>query len=133
MVVQTRHRRPHAGSEEAAAATRLVLGLSAAVGGMAGGIGLVAGEPMGWLTMPTAVLVVALATRATAIAGWAAAVMWAGILPEAHAEAMIGPLAMLVSCVTIAIGPSRLLSLVRRDLRGRPGDRSRDSAWIEEA
>ena len=43
-----------------------------------------AGEPMGWLTMPTAVLVVALATRATAIAGWAAAVMWAGLLPGAQ-------------------------------------------------
>jgi hypothetical protein len=133
MVVQMRHRRHHAASEEAVAATRLVLGLSAGVGGMAGGIGLVAGQPMAWLAVPTAVLVGALARGATPVAGWAGAILWAGILPEAHAEAMLGPLAMAVGCVAIAIGPSRLLALLRRDVRGRTADRSRDGAWIEEA
>lgn len=133
MVGHLRHRRHQAGSEEGAAATRLVLGLSAAVGGMAGVMGLVASEPMGWLMIPTAVLVGALAMGASQIAGWSAALMWAGILPEAHAEAMIGPLAMVVGCIAIAIGPSRLLALLQRDVRGTAGERSRDGAWIEEA
>ena len=133
MAVQLRYPRRHAASEEEAAVTRLVLGMSAAVGGMAGGIGLVGGHPMGWLVIPTTALVIALVAGAVPLAGWAAAVLWAGILPEAHAEAMIGPLIMLVGCAAIAIGPTRLLSLVRQDVRGGAGDRSRDGAWIEEA
>jgi len=113
--------------------TRLVLGLTAAVGGMAGGIGLLAGQPMGWLTIPAAVVVAGLATGFAPLAAWAGLILWAGILPEAHAEAMLGPLLMILACVTIAVGPSRLLSLLRRDVRGPAPDRPGDGAWIEEA
>ena len=113
--------------------TRLVLGLSAAVGGMAGGIGLLAGQPMGWLIVPAAILTAGLATGHSPVAAWAGVVLWSGILPEAHAEAMLGPLLMVLACVTIAIGPARLLSFLRRDVNGPAVERPADGAWIEEA
>ena len=127
------HRQRHAGSEEAVAATRLVLGLTAAVGGMAGGIGLMSSQPMGWLTIPAAIVVVGLAARFIPLAAWAGVVLWAGILPEAHAEAMLGPLLMILACVAIAVGPSRLLALVRKDVGGPAAGEPPGEAWIEEA
>jgi hypothetical protein len=133
MVALPRRSTRSASSEEGIAATRLILGLSIAVGGMAGGIGLVSGQGMGWLTIPSVAIVAALFLRATPHAGWAATVVWAGLLPEAHAEAMLGPLFMIVACVAIALGPARLLALLRRDVEGRPADRPPDGAWIEEA
>jgi hypothetical protein len=126
------HRQRHAGSEEAVAATRLALGLTAAVGGMAGGIGLMAGQPMGWLAIPAAIVAAGLAARFIPLAAWAGVVLWAGILPEAHAEAMLGPLLMILACVAIAVGPSQLLALLRRDVGWTAADRQSDDAWIEE-
>jgi hypothetical protein len=133
MVHSLSQRSRRAASEEAIAVTRLVLGLSAAVGGMAGGIGLLAGQPMGWLIVPAAILTTGLITGFARVAAWAGVVLWAGILPEAHAEAMLGPMLMALACVTIAIGPSRLLSFLRQDVHGRAVEAPADGAWIEEA
>jgi hypothetical protein len=120
-------------SEETVAAARVVLGLTIAVGGMAGTIGIVNGQPMGLIAIPSAILLVAILARAVVPAGWAGAVVWAGILPAAHAEAVIGPLAMIAACLAIAIGPERLASLVARDVRGsRPPDDAPGAGWIEE-
>jgi hypothetical protein len=127
-------------SEEAAAATTIVLGLSAAVGGMAGGIGLVSGSALGWLVVPTAVLLASLLTGRVIGAAWSGVVLWAGLLPYAHADAMFGPLLMIVACLAIALGPDRLLAIVLRDLdvRAAKPDRERRArrdagGWIEDA
>jgi hypothetical protein len=140
MAVPQSHAAPVTRSEEAAAATTIVLGLSAAVGGMAGGIGLVSGSGLGWLVAPTAVLLAMLATGRIINAAWSGVVLWAGLLPHARADAMLGPLLMIVACLAIALGPDRLLAIVLRDLdvRAAKPDRApragRDAVgWIEDA
>jgi hypothetical protein len=119
-------------SEERIAATRLVLGLSAAVGGMAGVMGAVGGQPTVWLLIPTIALVAGLLTRAVPVAAWGGVGLWLLVLPHAHAEGMLGPLLMLVACLAIAIGPARLATMVESDWHGsRPGT-SEPSGWIED-
>jgi hypothetical protein len=130
-MVVTPHPEHRAASEEMVAATRLVLGLSAAVGAVAGTIGLVTVQPLALLAIPSAILLVGLVLGALPVAAWAAAAMWAGILPNAHAEAMFGPLLMILACVAIAVGPDRFIALAWRDFGGRPGDRQ-DASGIEE-
>lgn len=123
-------------SEELRAATRVLLGLSAAVGAVAGLIGLVSGELLAWLLVPTLGLVLAMALRATKPAAWSAAILWAIVLPHAHAEGMVGPLVMVAACVAVAVGPERSARAVVRDWRGeRNATSAADSpaSWIEEA
>jgi hypothetical protein len=120
-------------SEELQAATRLVLGLSAAVGGMAGLIGWVGAQPTGLLLIPTAALVGALILRARTAASWCGAVLWLLVLPHAHGEAMLGPLLMLVACTAIALGPERFAAMVARDWQGAGRPTSDEPAgWFEE-
>lgn len=140
MAVPQSHAVHAARSEEAAAATTIVLGLSAAVGGMAGGIGLVIGSGLAWLVVPTLILCGTLFAGRLAPAAWAGVVLWAGILPQAHADAMLGPLVMIVACLAIALGPDRLIGIVLRDLSVRapqadPEPRPDAAAvgWIEDA
>jgi hypothetical protein len=120
-------------SEERVAATRLVLGLSAAVGGMAGVIGLVGGQSTSWLLVPTIALLAGLLARRVLVAAWAGVALWLLVLPHAHAEAMLGPLIMLVACLAIAMGPERLAGMVVRDWQGSRADSDEPSAgWIED-
>jgi hypothetical protein len=124
-------RRP--ASEEAAAATRVVLALTAAVGGMAGGIGIVSAQPMGWVALPVIGLLLGGLMRSTQIAAVFGALIWAALLPSAHAEGMLGPLLMTLACVAIAVGPERLTSWAARDFHGRPTtERPAEAGWIEE-
>jgi hypothetical protein len=120
-------------SEELLAATRVLLGLSAAVGAVAGVMGLVSGEPKAWLLLPTLGLVGAMAARATMPAAWWAAILWALVLPHAHAEGMLGPLVMIAACVAVAVGPSRLAELVIRDWRGARPSPDEPAGWTEDA
>lgn len=132
---------PAARSEEGAAATTIALGLSAAVGGMAGGIGLINGSELGWLVLPTIGLLAGLGIGRRVLAAWAGLALWVGILPHASADAMLGPILMIVVCLAIAIGPDRLLAIVRRDLTDRAPPSDGRSApepavpagWIEDA
>jgi hypothetical protein len=124
-------RRP--ASEEAVAATRVVLALTAAVGGMAGGIGIVGQQPMAWVAAPVIGLLVAGLMRSTRIAAAFGAVIWAALLPGAHAEGMLGPLLMTLACIAIAVGPERLAGWAARDFRGRRApERPVEAGWIEE-
>ena len=134
MTVATRRRSQRPASEEAVAAARLVLALSFGVGGMAAAIGASTGQPIVVVALPTIVLVIALVRRAVTVAGWAGAATWLCLLPPAHGEAMLAPLAMIVLCVAIAIGPDRLVSLVVDDVVGHHGDvQPRPvQGWIEE-
>ncbi len=90
---------------------------------------------MAWLVLPTLFLVVAMAARARTAAAWSAAILWALVLPHAHAEGMVGPFVMIAACVAVAVGPERFASAVVRDWRGERTAPSTDSpaAWIEEA
>ena len=59
--------------------------------------------------------------------------MWATLLPSAHGEALLAPLAMMVLCLAIAIGPDRLVSWVGRNVAVRHVvDEPQPAGWIEE-
>lgn len=105
-------------SEEATALTRVVMGLTVAVGGLAGIIGLVSWEPMALLGLPAFALLALLVAGRPVAAAWAAAGFWAAMLPVARGEGMIGPLVMIVVCAAIAVGPDRFSQLVERDVLG---------------
>jgi len=134
MTVATRRRSRMPASEEAIAAARLVLGLTIGVGGMAAAIGASTGELLVVVAIPTIVLVIAILRRAVTVSGWSGVAIWLVLLPSAQGEAMLAPLAMIVLCVAIAIGPGRLVSWVVEDVGGHHGSSPprRAQGWIEE-
>ncbi|MGH2446804.1 MAG: hypothetical protein ACRDGD_12325 [Candidatus Limnocylindria bacterium] len=138
MTVATRRGSRSQASEEAVAAARVVLGLTIGVGFMAAAMGAATGDPISLVVVPTLVLVASLAfvsrsDRAVMVAGMAGVAVWLVLLPQAHAEAMLAPLAMIVLCLAIALGPDRLLGWIGRDVRGRASvEAPPDDGWIEE-
>lgn len=133
MTLVTRPRSRSPVSEEAEAAARVVLGLTVGVGGMAGVMGASGAEPIVVIAVPTIALVIALLIGAVPLAGWAGVAVWAVLLPSAHGEAILAPLAMIMLCLGIAIGPERLTSWIGRDVAGRHGeDEQQPEGWIEE-
>lgn len=133
MTQATRPRSRSPVSEEAAAAARVVLGLTIGVGGIAGIMGAGIGQPLVVVALPTLALVIALLLGAVPLAGWAGAAVWAVLLPSAHGEAILAPMAMILLCLAIAIGPDRLTSWIGRDVAGRHGtDGRQPEGWIEE-
>ena len=133
MTLATRRRSRSPASEEAAAAARVILGMTVAVGGMAAAIGAAAGDPILAIAAPTAALGLALVVHAVTVAGWAGVVVWLVLLPSTRGEAILAPLVMAALCLTVAIGPDRLLAWLGRDVVGHPAEESRPSAgWIEE-
>ena len=133
MTLATRRRSRSPASEEAIAAVRVVLALTIAVGGMAAVMGAGTGLPLIVAAVPTVALVIALMIGAVPLAGWAGVAVWAVLLPSAHGEAILAPLAMIALCLAIAIGPERLTSWIGRDVSGRNAeDERKDEGWIEE-
>jgi hypothetical protein len=133
MALATRRRSRSPASEEAAAAARVILAMTVAVGGMAAVIGAAAGDPIMAIGLPTAVLSIALIARAVPTAGWAGVAVWLVLLPSTRAEAILAPAVMAALCLSVATGPDRLLAWIRRDAGG--GTRTEPSAfdgWIEE-
>ena len=115
------------------AAARVVLGLTIGVGCMAAIMGAGSDQLLVIVVLPTIVLVVALIRGAVPIAGWAGAAVWTVLLPSAHGEAVLAPLAMVALCLAIAIGPDRLTSWVGHDFAGlHDGDGRAPDGWIEE-
>lgn len=82
-----------------------------------------------FVAVPTFVLIAAALGHAVPIAGWSAAAIWVFVLPQAHGEAFVVPIVMIVLCLAIAIGPERLGRLFE-DRREPPNV---DAGWIEEA
>lgn len=131
MTLATRPRSRTPASEEAVAAARVILGLTVGVGGMAALVGWGSEEPIVVIALPVLVLVVAIVRGSVSVAGWAGVAVWATLLPFAHGEALLAPIAMIVLCLAIAIGPDRLASWVGRDVAGRRRA-SEPDGWIEE-
>ena len=133
MTLATRPRSRTPVSEEAAAAARVVLGMTVAVGGLAALIGWGNDDPIAVIALPVLVLVIAIVRGAIAVAGWAGVAVWATLLPSAHGEALLAPIAMMVLCLAIAIGPDRLGSWVGRNVAVRHVvDEPQPAGWIEE-
>ena len=133
MTLATRPRSRTPVSEEAVAAARVVLGLTVGVGGMAALMGWGNEQSIVVIALPVLVLVIAIVRGAVPVAGWAGVVVWATLLPSAHGEAVLAPIAMMVLCLAIAIGPDRLGSWIGRDVAGRHEAEERQSeGWIEE-
>jgi hypothetical protein len=133
MTLATRRRSGRQASEEAVAAARVVLGLTIGVGGMAAIMGAGSDQLLVVIVIPTIVLAAAVMRGVLPLAGWAGAAVWAVLLPSAHGEAILAPLAMVVLCLAIAIGPDRLTSWVGHDFAGlHDGDGRAPHGWIEE-
>jgi hypothetical protein len=133
MTLASRGRSRSPVSDEAAAGARVVLGLTIGVGAMAAAMGAATDGLIMVIAAPTLVLLVALVRGNVALAGWAGMAVWATLLPSAHDEALLAPLAMIVLCLAIAIGPERLLSWIGRDAVGlRDADDRLSNGWIEE-
>ena len=133
MTLATRPRSRTPVSEEAAAAARVVLGLTVAVGGLAALIGWVNDDSIAVIALPVLVLLLAIVRGAISVAGWTGVAVWATLLPSAHGEALLAPIAMMVLCLAIAIGPDRLGSWVGRNVAVRhAADEPQPAGWIEE-
>ena len=133
MTLATRPRSRTPVSEEAEAAARVILGLTVGVGGMAAVIGWGNEQPIVLVALPALVLVIAIVRAAVPLAGWAGVAVWATLLPYAHGEALLAPIAMIALCLAIAIGPDRLASWVGRNIAGRRVTEERQpEGWIEE-
>jgi len=133
MTLATRPRSRTPVSEEASAAARVILGMTVAVGGLAALIGWGNEESIALIALPVLVLVIAIVRGAVGVAGWAGVAVWATLLPYAHGEALLAPIAMMVLCLATAIGPDGLASWVGRNVAvGHHVDESRTAGWIEE-
>lgn len=133
MTLATRSRSRTPVSEEAAAAARVVLALTVAVGGLAALIGWGNEESIAVIALPVLVLVIAIVRGAVAVAGWAGVAVWATLLPSAHGEALLAPIAMMVLCLAVAIGPDGLASWIGRNVAGRrDAEETQPAGWIEE-
>jgi hypothetical protein len=133
MSIASRRRSRSPVSEEAGAAARVVLGLTVAVGFLAAAMGLAAEGPVMVIGLPTLVLLFAIVRGIVPLAAWAGVAVWATLLPSAHDEALLAPIAMIVLCLAIAIGPDRMLAWIGRDVVGRPdADARQPQGWIEE-
>lgn len=119
-------------ADEAQAATRSVLGLTAGVGAMAAVTAAATGEPLAVVAVPTVVLLVLLRrTGPSSAAGYAAGAVWLAFLPHAGDEALLVPLVMASACLAIALGPDRLLRWIHDDFAGRE-DVGRPEQGIED-
>jgi hypothetical protein len=133
MTLATRPRSGTPVSEEAEAVARVVLGLTVVVGAMAALIGWGSEQPIALIALPALVLVIAIVFGKVPMAGWAGVAVWATLLPAVQGEAILAPIAMIVPCLAIAIGPDRLASWVTRNVAGRREAEDRQpEGWIEE-
>jgi hypothetical protein len=131
--------RPHAATgsrvaygEDAVAAIRALFGLTGAVGGLLAVMGLAVGD-VPFIAVPTLALLGSLLTRAPIEwAGWAALAVWMLLLPSTPGEALIAPLAMIVTCLAIVLGPDRMAAWISRDATASPRSNPTPDGWIEE-
>ncbi|MGQ0609412.1 MAG: hypothetical protein ACT4OQ_13260 [Chloroflexota bacterium] len=118
--------------EDAEAVVRAVLGLTAGVGTLAAAMAALTGQ-LPLVGLPTLVLMGWLvAGAAVAGAAYAGAVVWLVLAPTAHGEALVAPLAMVVICLVIALGPERFASWVARDAAPAVTSVDDDHGWIED-
>jgi hypothetical protein len=131
--------RPHAATgspvtygEDAVAAIRALFGLTGAVGGLLAVMGLAVGD-VPFIAVPTLALLGCLMTRAPLEwAGWAAFGVWVMLVPSTPGEALVAPLAMIVTCLAIVLGPDRMAAWITRDATASPRSNPVQDGWIEE-
>ncbi|MGH2385019.1 MAG: hypothetical protein ACRDGB_08235 [Candidatus Limnocylindria bacterium] len=118
--------------EGAEAAVRAIFGLTAAVGTMAAAMAAVTGQ-LPLIALPTLVLLGWLVVGApVAGAAYAGAAVWLVLAPTAQGEALLAPLAMVVLCIAIALGPERVLAWLSRDAAPAVDSVGDDHGWIED-
>ena len=121
-------------SEEWQAARGVLVAITAGTGGMLTAFDLANGAvPLA--IVPTIALVVgARLSWHDRTVGWAGAAIWMTILPRAHGEGLLAPLAMVVAWVAVAVGPDRLGDWLRAEWTGREraAERAEQRGWIED-
>ena len=118
--------------EDAQAVVRALLGLTAGAGAFAAAAAASTGQ-LPLIGLPTLALLGFLLARAPIAWPASAAVgVWVLLLPTASGEGILVPLAMIVACLALALGPDRLLSWVAVDAAPGSVPRVDDRGWIEE-
>ncbi len=118
--------------EDAEAVVRAIFGLTAGVGALAAAATVAIGQ-LPFTAPPTLVLLICLLFGSSLmVAGSGAASVWLVLLPAAPGEALLVPLTMIVFCLTIGIGPERLLAWLARDATPTVGGVVSGEGWIEE-
>jgi len=117
--------------EDAEAVVRAIFGVTVAVGTV-GAVMLAATGQLPFIGLPTLLLLGCLVLGApVAGAAYAAAAVWLVLAPIAHGEALLAPVAMVIGCLAIALGPERLLSWLAHDFAPGPGRAAEREGWIE--
>jgi hypothetical protein len=123
-------RRHAARSEEGEAAERAVILVTLAVGAMLTILDATHELPL-LVAAATLALVLAMGLRADRIVPWAAAAVWASILPRTEGWGTVAPLMMIALCLALAIGPGQVLDWLRDEWSGRASAEPA-AGWIEE-
>ena len=118
--------------DQAEAASRMVLGLTLAAGGMVALGAAVAGSAAVIVGVPTAMLLLLLLLGATPAAGWCGVAIWVFLAPMAPYDGIVAPLVMIAACALIALRPSRVLAWFTDAPRPVTPPVDRGPAWIEE-
>lgn len=122
-------RRPR--GEDADAAYRAVMAVTAASGAMIAVFDVVAGS-LAFTAAPTVVLLAGLARGSSTMPAWSGVAVWGAVLGMASGLAVVAPLLMIVLCVAFAVGPERLLDWMRDEWKGRETRARPDQGWIED-
>jgi hypothetical protein len=117
--------------DQAEAASRMVLGLTLAAGGMVALGAAVAGSPAVVVGVPTALLLLLLLLGATPAAGWCGVAIWIVLVPMAPYDGILAPLVMVAACGVIALRRSRVSSWFTDDSRSTQWA-DLEPGWIEE-
>ena len=133
MTSHTRADRDAGRSEEWRAARGVLVAVTAGTGGMLTLFGIASGAiPLA--LVPTVALVLGERVGwSDRVIGWAGAAIWLTIVPAAHGEALLAPLAMALAWVAVAVGPERLGTWVAADWNGpAPAPSPAAAGWIED-
>ena len=131
MVAMGRLRAVRERSEEASAAVGVVLAVSISCAVMTAITQLFADE-LPVVAAPGAVLAVAMLVRHEILALWAAAAVWAVIVPLAPGIGVLAPMLMAGSSASLAIGPDRVVDWAARDWTSHRPDEVEQAGWIED-
>jgi hypothetical protein len=118
--------------DQAEAASRMVLGLTLAAGGMVALGGAIAGSAAVVIAVPAALLLIFLVGRETVAAGWCGVAIWTFLAPMAPYDGILAPMVMIAACAVIGLQPARVIAWFTDAPRPTPPAADLEPAWIEE-
>jgi hypothetical protein len=129
-----RLRRTSGMGEAELAASSVVLAITAAAGVMLVLLAAVNGA-VSPIVVPTTALLVCIARRAPVAGAWCALAAWVTLLPMALGMGVVAPTLMILVCLSLAIGPDRVIAWAEAHVRlgaASPATDPETAGWIED-